>query len=113
MPEKLIKTEADSRGLATQQVCEAALVAILKELLGLDKVERDDNLLLLGGESLIATQIASRIRDRFHIEVPMRSIMIGTISEIAAEILVGLNSPSPERQRGSAVCKLGIESQSQ
>jgi hypothetical protein len=52
----------------------------------MERVGIHDNFILLGGESLLAAQAAWRIRDRFGCEVTLRSILAGTVADIAAEI---------------------------
>ncbi|NDB86548.1 MAG: hypothetical protein EB127_28200, partial [Alphaproteobacteria bacterium] len=53
---------------------EQKLANIWQELLNLDKVGRNDNFFSLGGHSLIATQLISRIRKEQKIEVPLKAI---------------------------------------
>jgi hypothetical protein len=65
---------------------EQTVAAIWAQVLGLERVEPHDNFLLLGGESLLATQVASMIRATFNRDISMRSILVGTVSEVAAEI---------------------------
>ncbi len=65
---------------------EAALVEIWVQLLG-QQVGIHDNFFELGGHSLLATQFVSRVRDRLHIELPLRSIFeTPTIAELAQQI---------------------------
>lgn len=76
---------------------ERQLVDIWCECLNLEKVGEQagtqtceqigahDNFFELGGHSLLATQAVSRIRDRFNIELPLRSVFESpTITEMAA-----------------------------
>ena len=65
---------------------EAAISEIWAELLGLPRVGIHENFLLLGGESLLAMQAASRIRKKFQYEISIRSIFVKTVAEVAAEI---------------------------
>ncbi len=51
-----------------------SLVDIWKELLGVDRIGIKDNFFDLGGHSLIVTQMISRIREEFGIELPVRKI---------------------------------------
>jgi amino acid adenylation domain-containing protein len=50
---------------------EEALAAIWKEVLGVQRVGINDDFFMLGGHSLNATQVVSRIRQRFQIELPL------------------------------------------
>ena len=59
--------------LAPRTSVEAELVQIWTNVLGV-QVGISDNFFELGGHSLLATQLVSRIRDRFGVEVPLRSL---------------------------------------
>jgi hypothetical protein len=72
---------------APQNATEESLAALWAELLDLPKVGVNDNFLLLGGESLVATQAASRIRNLFGCEISIRSIFVGTVADVAAEVI--------------------------
>ncbi|MDQ4124733.1 MAG: amino acid adenylation domain-containing protein, partial [Actinomycetota bacterium] len=53
---------------------EKVLAEIWSEVLGVERVGRDDNFFDLGGHSLLGTQLMSRIRNRFEAEVPLRAL---------------------------------------
>ena len=76
-----------------RDLVERAVAQMWADLLGLAQVGIDDNFLLLGGESLLATQAAARIRSQFGCEITIRSVLIGTVAEVAAEI----SASSPHR----------------
>ncbi|HEY9622717.1 MAG TPA: amino acid adenylation domain-containing protein [Crinalium sp.] len=66
---------------------EATLVQIWTQLLGRTPVSIYDSFFELGGHSLLATQLISRIRDRFQVELPLRSIFeTPTIADLAQRI---------------------------
>jgi len=66
---------------------EGVLAAIWAEVLKLERVEVDDNFFEIGGHSLIATQIVSRIRQTFHVELPVRRLFeTPTISQLAKTV---------------------------
>jgi FkbM family methyltransferase len=51
---------------------ERELVELWRELLGIEQIGIDDNFFELGGHSLLLTQLASRIRTNFAVEMPLR-----------------------------------------
>ena len=71
-------TSANSLGdhiyVAPRTEVEKRVVAILAELLGLEKVGIDDNFFFLGGHSLLGTQLIARIRNVFDVELSLRTV---------------------------------------
>lgn len=68
---------------------EEAVAQIWTEVLGLQKVGVHDNFFERGGHSLRATQVISRVREFFQVELPVRSIFDGpTIAELAEAIIM-------------------------
>ena len=74
-----------------QNDVEAFVAEILAQLLKMEQVGVNDNLILLGGESLLAAQAAWHIRNRYGCEVSLRSILTGTVAKIATEIVAANN----------------------
>jgi acyl carrier protein len=58
--------------VAPRTPVEETLVDILKELLKLERVGVRDNIFELGAHSLLMTQLASRIRETFLVDLPLR-----------------------------------------
>jgi acyl carrier protein len=52
---------------------ESAIAEIWKEVLKQDRIGRTDNFLALGGDSILATRVVSRIRDTFSVEISLLS----------------------------------------
>jgi amino acid adenylation domain-containing protein len=74
--------------VAPRNEIEAALANICGELLGVERVGIEENFFELGGHSLLATKLISRIRDQFHLELPLRVLFESpTVSGLAAAIL--------------------------
>ncbi|TPV93939.1 MAG: HAD-IIIC family phosphatase [Myxococcales bacterium FL481] len=72
---------------APQSELEQAVVELWTEQLGLDRVSRDDPFLALGGTSLAATRIISRIRNAYGVEVSLvRFFDTPTVAGVAAAI---------------------------
>lgn len=66
---------------------EHALATIYAGLLGRPQVGRFDNFFELGGHSLMATQLASRIQDKFHIDISVRTIFTSPVVEALARFI--------------------------
>jgi len=80
---------------------EVSLTEILAALLEVDRVGADDNFFLLGFHSLLATQVAVRVHERFGIQLGLRHLFEAkTVARLAAELdrllLEKLNSMSDE-----------------
>jgi amino acid adenylation domain-containing protein len=72
---------------APRNVVEERVAGILAGLLKVKCVGVDDNFFLLGGHSLLGTQVIARVRDAFGVELPLRSLFDHpTVAAISAEI---------------------------
>lgn len=57
---------------------------IWKELLNVDRIGKNDNFFALGGNSLLGTQVISRLNREFHITIPLRTFFeMPTTAELA------------------------------
>jgi acyl-CoA synthetase (AMP-forming)/AMP-acid ligase II/acyl carrier protein len=66
---------------------EIELSKIWQELLSVQRVARHDNFFQLGGHSLLSMQLISRLRDTFHIELPLRTLFeSSTVAGLAQQI---------------------------
>jgi amino acid adenylation domain-containing protein len=73
--------------MAPRTPTEEVLARIWAEVLGLERVGVQDNFFALGGHSLAAIQILSRVREAFQVELPLRSLFKGPIvAELAVAI---------------------------
>jgi acyl carrier protein len=72
--------------VAPRNPTEECVAGIWQALLEVDRVGATDNFLLLGGESLAAAQAVSRVRETFGCEITIRSVLVGTVEDVAAEI---------------------------
>jgi acyl carrier protein len=80
-------TLRDSAFVAPQTPIEERLAATVALLLGLDRVSVDDNFFLLGGHSLLGTQLIARIHDSFEVELTLHALFDApTISQLSARI---------------------------
>jgi acyl carrier protein len=78
---------ADDTFVAPRTPDEEKLAAIWADVLRLDRVGIHDDFFALGGHSLSATRVISRIQDSFQVEVPLRSMFEApTIAALAASV---------------------------
>jgi amino acid adenylation domain-containing protein len=87
---------------------EERLTALWREVLGLERIGIHDNFFDLGGHSLRATQLVSRIRREFGVEMPLRAVFERTtIAEQAALLETSATGPTitpmPEIKRVARV----------
>jgi amino acid adenylation domain-containing protein len=81
------ETERRRTRVAPRTEAESQLAAIWSELLGREELSVDDSFFDLGGHSLSAMQLVSRIRRGFNVELPLLSIFEApTIEGLAARI---------------------------
>jgi amino acid adenylation domain-containing protein len=66
---------------------ERRLATILAGLLDVERVGRDDNFFLLGGHSLLGTQVIARVREAFGVDLTLRALFDHpTVAALAGEI---------------------------
>lgn len=67
---------------------EKQITEIWQEVLGITQVGIYDNFYELGGDSLIATQLVSRLRAKFPVELPLRDLLVqAMIPRLQAEMM--------------------------
>jgi amino acid adenylation domain-containing protein len=74
---------------APQGEIESTLARLWSELLGIERIGRDDDFFAVGGHSLLAVQLTSRVRVAFGLEVPLgelfaRPTLAGYAQRVAA-----------------------------
>jgi amino acid adenylation domain-containing protein len=85
---------AAGAGAAPASEAERALAAIWAELLGVDGIGRDDDFFALGGHSLVATRLVSRLRRDRGVELALQDVFAArTLRAVAA--LVETAGPGP------------------
>jgi acyl carrier protein len=76
--------------VAPRTAVEDRLTKIWAEALGLDQVGIHDNFFELGGNSLLATQVISRINDAFNVNLsPQGLYETQTVAELATTVMQG------------------------
>ena len=74
LPEPNDDSDRDHDLVQPANVFEEVLANIWCDVLGVKRVGIEENFFDLGGHSLLATQLISRVRNAFHLELPLRAI---------------------------------------
>ncbi|MEG4572782.1 amino acid adenylation domain-containing protein [Microcoleus sp. N3A4] len=84
--------------VAPQTPVEEVVAGIWAEVLGLERVGIRDKFLELGGHSLLVTQIATRMRDTFQVELPLRTLFESvTVADLAHNLEIASHkAPIPQ-----------------
>ncbi|NPC84603.1 amino acid adenylation domain-containing protein, partial [Pyxidicoccus fallax] len=81
---------------ASRTDVEQRLVELWRERLGITEIGLDDNFLELGGNSLMAAQLLTRLRDTFQVQLPLSDLFEApTVSSLAARIEARLQAERP------------------
>ncbi|WP_432408908.1 amino acid adenylation domain-containing protein [Wukongibacter sp. M2B1] len=85
LPEGNISTGVEYE--APSSITEEKLVEIWKEILGIEKIGINDNFFSLGGHSLRAAAMVSKIHKEMNVEVPLREVFrLATVKSLAKYI---------------------------
>src|SRR5205085_12597986 len=83
-PPRHHRPSIESKYIPPASELERMIAGVWQDVLGIDGVGRNDGFFELGGNSLVATQLATRLRDRVGREVPVRVLFeAGTVAELA------------------------------
>ncbi|PTR31410.1 amino acid adenylation domain-containing protein [Rhodococcus sp. OK519] len=66
---------------------EELVASVFVDVLGVDRVGRDDDFFELGGNSLVATQVVSRLSSALDVQIPVRTVFeSSTVEALAAQV---------------------------
>jgi amino acid adenylation domain-containing protein len=86
-PPDVENTLRDEEFIAPRTPIEERLAVLLSSLLGLEQVSVNDNFFMLGGHSLLGTQLIAQIRSTFGVEMALRTLFDApTIEQLSREI---------------------------
>jgi acyl carrier protein len=78
---------SDEAYIAPRTLVEEELVKILRPLLKLERVGVNDNFFLLGGHSLLGTQVIARVSETFGVDLTLLKLFDHpTVAEMSTEI---------------------------
>ena len=79
--------DRDADFVAPRTPTEAQVAQIWSEVLAVDRVSVNDRFFDLGGQSMLAVQVISRVRDRLQVDIPVQSLFADTTAaSLAAAI---------------------------
>jgi amino acid adenylation domain-containing protein len=100
------KPEHEQEFVAPRTALEQVLARIFAVVLGVDRVGLLDNFFEMGGHSLMATQVASRVRELLGIDLPLRRIFEKPAVGVLATAIL---SDAPDRLRIERVAELLLQ----
>jgi acyl carrier protein len=94
----------DAEFVAPSGPVEEVLAQIWERTLGLPRVGARDNFFDLGGHSLLITQVATRVRRNFAVELPLRAFFDApTVAELARAVTARENRPGQSERIARAL----------
>lgn len=82
--------QSDDNFVAPRTELEEELAGLWAEILKVERVGINDNFFDLGGHSLLATRLIFRLREQFHVDLPLRALFEApTVATIAPVIVQG------------------------
>jgi acyl carrier protein len=88
LPEPRATQEQANAYVAPRTPMERRLVEILEELLPVDRAGVFDSFFDLGGFSLLATQLTTRIRETFDVDLSLRDVFVSPTVDGLAQLIV-------------------------
>jgi acyl transferase domain-containing protein/acyl carrier protein len=84
-------------GVAPRTELERTIATIWQEVLGCQEIGVEDSFLDMGGDSLIALRILSRLRELFQVEVPLKAMLSpgSTVASLVLQLVTELQRAHP------------------
>jgi acyl carrier protein len=92
--------------IAPRDDLECVLAGFFAEVLRAERVGVDDNFFDLGGDSLLATQVVSRLREMFRTEISIPQLFRAGNVGLLAEVVRGASLPGQADKIATAVRRL-------
>jgi amino acid adenylation domain-containing protein len=102
-----VQMESEIAYVPPKNEFERTIVKFWQEVLNLPKIGMNDNFFELGGHSLLAATIISRLREGFHVELPLTSLLkTPTVTGLASEIARRVNEQKGDRYSAPELPKI-------
>jgi acyl carrier protein len=83
---------------------EEIILGIVQQLLRVESVDVDDNFFMMGGHSLLGTQLVARIRESCGVKLTMRDLFdartVGQIANLVEDLLLRELDPAADEDAG-------------
>ena len=90
--------------VAPRNESESQIASLWQELLGIEQVGIHDNFFELGGHSLLGTQMVSRVRESFQVDVPLRAVFeTPTVAGVALVVVQARAAASTDEDKLAAM----------
>src|SRR5262249_42258861 len=87
--QRVDRRQLDSAFVAPASTLELAVTAAFEAVLGVEGMGLQDDFFALGGDSLSATQVVARLRERFAVDLPIAALLDGRTPEAVAAAIEG------------------------
>jgi acyl carrier protein len=88
------ETKRETEYVAPRNVIEEAVAGIWKEILGVQQVSIHDNFFNVGGHSILAMRLLSRLRETFRVQLSVRNFFgLATVAEISQALVANETKP--------------------
>ena len=99
LPDGDAETAQDDRYQAPRTPAEEQIAAMVRELLGVERVGVHDSFFALGGSSFLATRLTAQIRETFAVEVLLRDVFASPTVDGLAQLVGRILGRSEAEQR--------------
>ncbi|MBV8859295.1 MAG: SDR family NAD(P)-dependent oxidoreductase [Acidobacteria bacterium] len=101
------RPELENEYVGPRDEVEEEVASIWRDLLGLEEVGIHDNFFELGGHSLLATHLIARLREIFHVEVPVSALFeTPTVVDLAGFVRQAAEAVREDVERTATVLEL-------
>ncbi|HVG20626.1 MAG TPA: phosphopantetheine-binding protein, partial [Blastocatellia bacterium] len=92
-PDK-VQPKNQAEYVAPRNIIEEAVAGIWKEILGVQQVSVQDNFFDVGGHSILAMRLLSRLRETFRVQLPVRYFFgAATVAELSQALVANETKP--------------------
>ena len=100
-----VRPELDQGFVAPRTAIEEVLAGIWAKVLGVEQIGVHDNFFDLGGHSLKAVQVLSRVGDAFRVRLPLRSLFEATTVASLANLIIAHEAKPGQSEKIAQILK--------